>query len=154
MAKRAKLYVLCILPQLKTNLLKKNLLVEWHVKLVASLLWALRSIFSFFWGVGHCARSLLLWVGFLQLQWAGATLWLWCESFSWQLLLLLQTGSGCLGSVVVAHELSCSATYGILVPRSGMEPMSPTLAGGFLTTGPPGKPKGHILKQLKFQKKF
>ena len=28
-----------------------------------------------------------------------------------------------------------------------MEPMSPILAGGFLTTGPPGKPKGHIKKK-------
>ena len=25
------------------------------------------------------------------------------------------------------------------LPRPGMEPMSPVLAGGFLTTGPPGK---------------
>ena len=28
---------------------------------------------------------------------------------------------------------------GILVPRPGIEPMSPALEGGFLTTGPPGK---------------
>ena len=27
------------------------------------------------------------------------------------------------------------------LPRSGLEPMSPALAGGFLTTAPPGKPK-------------
>ena len=25
------------------------------------------------------------------------------------------------------------------LPRPGIEPMSPALAGGFLTTGPPGK---------------
>ena len=25
------------------------------------------------------------------------------------------------------------------LPRPGMEPVSPVLAGGFLTTGPPGK---------------
>ena len=28
---------------------------------------------------------------------------------------------------------------GILVPKPGIEPMCPALAGGFLTTGPPGK---------------
>ena len=33
----------------------------------------------------------------------------------------------------------CLAACGILVPRPGIEPMSPALAGGFLTTGLPGK---------------
>ena len=41
------------------------------------------------------------------------------------------------GSVVVAHWLSCPLACGILVPRAGMEPSSPALAGGFLTAGPP-----------------
>jgi len=41
-------------------------------------------------------------------------------------------------SAVVAHRLSCLATCGVLVPRPGVEP-APALAGGFLTTGPPGK---------------
>ena len=36
------------------------------------------------------------------------------------------------GSVVVAHKLSCSGP--------GLEHVSPALAGGFLTTAPPGKP--------------
>ena len=30
------------------------------------------------------------------------------------------------------------------LPRPGIEPMPPALQGGFLTTGPPGKPKLHI----------
>ena len=38
----------------------------------------------------------------------------------------------------MAHGLSCSAACGIL-PGPGLEPMSPALAGGFLTTVPPGK---------------
>ena len=46
---------------------------------------------------------------------------------------------GCGSSVVVAHGLSCPMACGILVPRLGIEPMSPALAGKFLTTGPPGK---------------
>ena len=31
------------------------------------------------------------------------------------------------------------------LPRSGLEPMSPALAGRFLTTAPPGKPSSHLL---------
>ena len=42
--------------------------------------------------------------------------------------------------VGVAHGLNCSAACGILVPPPGIEPKSPALQGGFLTTGPPGKP--------------
>ena len=39
----------------------------------------------------------------------------------------------------MAHGHGCSAACGILVPEPGIEPMSPALASGFLTTGPPGK---------------
>ena len=35
--------------------------------------------------------------------------------------------------------LNCPGACGILVPRPGMELMSPALQGGFLTDGPPGK---------------
>ena len=42
-------------------------------------------------------------------------------------------------SAVAVHGLSCPAACGILVPRPGIEPASPALEGGFLTTGPPGK---------------
>ena len=44
-----------------------------------------------------------------------------------------------MGSVVVAHGLSCLAACGILVPWPGIEPVSPALEGGILTTGPTGK---------------
>ena len=44
------------------------------------------------------------------------------------------------GSAVVAHGLSFSAARGIF-PDWGIEPMSPALAGRFLTTGPPEKPQ-------------
>ena len=43
---------------------------------------------------------------------------------------------GTWASVVVAHELSRPAAHGIL---PGLEPVSPALAGRFLTTAPPGK---------------
>ena len=45
----------------------------------------------------------------------------------------------CTGSVVVARGLSCPVACGILAPRPGVEPASPALEGGFLTTGLPGK---------------
>ncbi|KAJ8786363.1 hypothetical protein J1605_006338 [Eschrichtius robustus] len=32
------------------------------------------------------------------------------------------------------------------LPRPGVKPMSPALAGGFLTTVPPGKPRPHYFK--------
>ena len=39
----------------------------------------------------------------------------------------------------MALRLSCFMPCRILVPQPGLEPMSPALQGGFLTTGPPGK---------------
>ena len=39
----------------------------------------------------------------------------------------------------MAHQLSGPVTCRILVPRPVIVPMSPALAGGFLTTGLPGK---------------
>ena len=32
------------------------------------------------------------------------------------------------------------------LPGPGLEPVSPALAGGFLTTAPPGKPRVRLLK--------
>ena len=54
-------------------------------------------------------------------------------------------------SLVVEHRLqmrrlsSCGSWAQLLrsmwdLPRPGLEPVSPALAGGFLTTAPPGKP--------------
>ena len=77
---------------------------------------------------------------------------LWCTGFSlWQLLLLQSTGSGCMGfsscgSRALEHRLSsCGAWAQLLrgmwdLPGPGLKPVSPALAGGFLTTAPPGKP--------------
>ena len=68
------------------------------------------------------------------------------------LLLLWSMGSraleisGCamLASLVVVLGFSCPTVCGILAPRPGIEPVSPSLKGGFSTTGPttreiPGK---------------
>ena len=49
------------------------------------------------------------------------------------------------GSVVVSCRPSCPTVYGILVPRPGVEPVSPALEAGFLVTGPPGNFQGPIV---------
>ena len=48
------------------------------------------------------------------------------------------SGCGVCASAVVACGVSCSAACGILVSRPEIEPKSPALQGGVLTTGPPG----------------
>ena len=78
----------------------------------------------------------LCWV-FVALR---AFLQLWCMGFSLQWLLLLQSRAlGWVGSVAVAHGPSCSMACGILIPGSGIKPISPASAGRLPTTGPPGK---------------
>ena len=74
-----------------------------------------------------------------------------CAGFSlWWLLLLWSTGSrhagfSSCGSWALERRLSsCGAWASLLrgmwdLPRPGIEPVSPALAGGFLTTAPPGK---------------
>ena len=81
-----------------------------------------------------------------------------CAGFSLRWLLLLwSTGSRRVASVVVAHGLnscgsralerrlsSCGARASLLhgmcdLPGPGLEPVSPALADGFLTTAPQGK---------------
>ena len=58
-----------------------------------------------------------------------------CDGFSCCELQVL----GHTGTVLVVHGLSCPTACGILLPAPGIEPMSPALSGGFLTTQPPGK---------------
>ena len=65
---------------------------------------------------------------------------LWCVGFSLRCVILLQlTGSRQQASVVVAQALSCPEACRILVPGPEIQPVSPALAGKFLTTEPPGK---------------
>ena len=59
---------------------------------------------------------------------------LWSVVFRAHRLLRLQP----MGSVVVGPGLSCSGACGI--SGSGIKPLSPALASGFLTTEPPGMP--------------
>ena len=75
-----------------------------------------------------------------------------CTGFSLGWLLLLQSmgsrracGLSSCGSWALEHRLSsCGTLVSLLfgtwdLPEPGIEPVSPALAGGFLTTAPPGK---------------
>ena len=76
---------------------------------------------------------------------------LWCAGFSLRWLLLLQStgsrhmGFSSCGSRALERRLSSCGSRAYLLrgmwdlPRPGLEPVSPALAGGFLTTAPPGK---------------
>ena len=90
-----------------------------------------------------CTGSLLQRAGFLQLQQAEATLQLWWAGFSLQWLTLsLNTGSRERG----LQQRWCMAQLlqGMQYLRLDIEPVSPALAGRFLTTGLPRKSPGHF----------
>ena len=126
-----------------------------------------KKIFLIYLFIFGCIESLSLRPGFLQLRRVGATLrcGAWashCGGFSC-------CGARPLGartSVVVARVLSscglralelrlssCGTRAQLLcsmwdLPRPGIEPMSPALAGGFLTTALQGKPKFSIFIEV------
>ena len=84
-----------------------------------------------------------------------------CAGFSLRWLLLLwstgsrRVGFSSCGTRALERRLSsCGSRAQLLcgmwdLPRPGLEPVSPALAGGFLTTAPPGKP----LERVGFQGK-
>ena len=67
---------------------------------------------------------------------------LWCACFSpWWLLLFQSTGSRRVGFSSCGSWASERVLRSMWdLPRPGLKPVSPALAGGFLTTVPPGKP--------------
>ena len=114
--------------------------------------------FFFFQFIFGCTGSSLLSASFLQLWRVGATLRCGarashCGGFSccgaqalgaWASVLAAH-GLGSCGSRALECRLSsCGARAQLLcsmwdLPGPGLEPLSPALAGGFLTTVPPGK---------------
>ena len=112
--------------------------------------WSSYSFFFFFfinlfiYFIFGCVGSSLLHAGFL---------WLWCAGFccgaqavgTWASVVVACGLSSC-GLRALEHRLSsCGAQAQLLhgmwdLPGPGLQPVSPALAGGFLTTMPPGKP--------------
>ena len=116
-----------------------------------------------------CAGSLLLHMGSLQLLRVRATLYLWCTGFSWRWPLYSSgcRRMGFRSCSMPAQQLQfagsrvcglSSCSFGALecricicgtwaqllrgiwnLPGPGIEPVSPALAGGFLSIVPPGK---------------
>ena len=82
---------------------------------------------------------------------SGGNSSLWCTGFSLSWLLLLRSmssrsvGFSSSGSGALERRLSSCGARALLLrstwdlPRPGLEPVFPALAGGFLTTAPPGK---------------
>ena len=115
----------------------------------------LKNKFIYFWlhWVFIAARGLSLTAG------SGSYSSLWCTGFSLRWLLLLRSmGSRCLGfsscgSRALERRLSSCGARALLLrsmwdlPGPGLEPMSPALAGGFLTTVP-GKSPHAVLNFL------
>ena len=77
--------------------------------------------------VRHCRHIIFLFFFFFFLAAVGLHYVTWALHCSVQ------------GSLFVALVLSCPEACGILVPRPGIEPVSPALEGEFLTSGSPGK---------------
>ena len=85
---------------------------------------------------------------------------LWCVGFSLRWLLLLRSpgsrhaGVCSCGSRALEHRFrSCGSRASLLcgmweLPGPGLEPLSPALAGRFLTTAPPGKPDNVLLRKM------
>ena len=79
---------------------------------------------------------------------------LWCTGFSscaLQASVVVALGLSSCGSWALKCRLSSSGTRASLfcgmwdLPGPGLEPVSPALAGGFLTAAPPGKPLRSLL---------
>ena len=106
-----------------------------------------------------CIGSLLLRTSFLQLRRVGASLCCGaqvshCSGFSCygaqslgvRASVVVARGLSSCGSRALEHRFSsCGARAQVLrgmwdLSRPGLEPVSPALAGRFLTTAPPGKP--------------
>ena len=94
------------------------------------------NLFIYFFG---CVGSSFLCEGFLQLWQAGATLHRGARASHCRGLSCCGAQAPDAPALIVAHGPSCSAACGNL-PRPGLEPVSPALAGRFSTTAPPGKP--------------
>ena len=133
-------------------------LVLWQIILIYFLIFFLINLFIFLLFIFGCVGSSLLRVGFLQLRRAGATLRCGarashCGGFSCcraqalgaQASVVVARGLSSCGLRALEHRLSSCGTRAQLrrgmwdLPGPGLEPVSPALAGGFLTTAPPGK---------------
>ena len=138
------------LPSLRLTVLtaERMLSPDWNMSSSNSTLISLRSpswfFLSFLFKINYlfifgCAGSFLLRAGFLYLHWVEATLRYGAQASHCG-------GFSCYGAQALERRLSsCGSRAQLLrgmwdLPRPGLEPVSPALAGRFSTTAPPGKP--------------
>ena len=97
------------------------------------------------WAFSRCSKQGLPFVAVRGLLIAVASLCCRARALgTWSSVLVACRLSSC-GSQALEHRLSSCGTQALSLhgmwdlPRPGLEPMYPALAGGFLTTVPPGK---------------
>ena len=119
-------------------------------------------IYLFIFG---CVGSLLLHTGFLQLWQAQAS---HCSGFSccgaralgaWASVVVVCGLSSCDSRAVQCRLSSCGSWAQLFhnmwdLPGPGLEPVSPALAGGFLTTVPPGKSYQSLFNEANDKEKY
>ena len=82
---------------------------------------------------------------------------LWCDGFSCCRAWALHAGFSSCGSQALQHTLSSCGSWAQLLhgmqdfPGPGLEPMSPALAGRFLTTALPGKSPNSVHFKISYE---
>ena len=66
-------------------------------------------------------------------------IFVFCFYFKYLFIGCIRSLLRCRNLSLVAYGLSCPIACGTIVPRPEIEPASPALENGFLSTGPPGK---------------
>ena len=132
-------------------------ILDTHLNWNFRLQWILFLKNKFIYG---CVGSLLLRAGFSLVAASGGYSSLRCAGFSLRWLLLLRsTGSRRMGfsswgtRALECRPSSCGTRAYLLrgmwdLRGPGLELMSPALAGGFLTTAPPGKPNNEYFLSI------
>ena len=122
-----------------------------HIKTIALIYHFYKSIYIHYWeGCGEMDilihySFILIFIYFILL-FLFSLFFLSVSGLSCSTRALLLRGAS---SVVVVHRHSCPLACGILVPRPGIEPVSPALEGRYFTTGPPGNSPHTLLLRVK-----
>ena len=74
-------------------------------------------------------------------------IFVFCLYFKYLFIGCIRSLLRCRNLSLVAYGLSCPIACGTVVPRPEIEPASPALENGFLSTGPPGKAHRLVLQE-------
>ena len=139
---------LCFVDKFIGTLFLDSTYKRYHIFVFLCLIFLNLFIYLFIYG---CIGSSLPCTGFSLVAVSGGYSSLRCTGFSLRWLLLLRStdsklaGFSSCGLRALERRLSSCGSQALLLrgmwdlPGPGLKPMSPALAGGFLTTAPPGK---------------